>query len=160
MIQKLAVLLGVLLITGLSTASHSAATGAVLTSGQTVYVPIYSHIYAGPRSLPVNLTATLSIRNTDPDHWIEITAVNYHASDGKLVKAYLKTPTRLSPLASTRFIIEEEDTTGGSGACFIVKWTAKRKVSEPIMEGVMITTRSKQGISFISRGKVIREDSP
>ena len=36
-----------------------------LSSGQTVYVPIYSHIYSGVKGRPFDLAATLSIRNTN-----------------------------------------------------------------------------------------------
>jgi hypothetical protein len=39
-----------------------------LSDGQTVYVPIYSHIYSGIKARPFDLAATLSIRNTDPTH--------------------------------------------------------------------------------------------
>ena len=41
--------------------------------GQTVYVPVYSHIYSGDREQPFYLAATLSIRNTDRIQAITIT---------------------------------------------------------------------------------------
>jgi hypothetical protein len=53
--------------------------------------------------------------------------------------------------------LAEGDTVGGSGANFLVKWQAKSKVNPPLIEGVMIGTRSGQGISFVSRGQVINE---
>ncbi|HSO18374.1 MAG TPA: DUF3124 domain-containing protein, partial [Desulfosarcina sp.] len=31
--------------------------------GQTLYIPVYSHIYSGDREKPVYLAVTLSIRN-------------------------------------------------------------------------------------------------
>lgn len=43
------------------------AEGTVVT-GQTIYVPIYSHIYFQNQSRTLNLTATLSIRNSDLTH--------------------------------------------------------------------------------------------
>ena len=46
-----------------------------LSTGQTVYVPIYSHIYSGLKGRPFELAATLSIRNTDPQSPITITSV-------------------------------------------------------------------------------------
>ena len=46
-----------------------------LSDGQTVYVPIYSHIYSGIKARPFDLAATLSIRNTDPTHAITLVAV-------------------------------------------------------------------------------------
>jgi hypothetical protein len=60
-------------------------------------------------------------------------------------------------MASTRYILTEGDTAGGSGANFLVKWQSPAKVNPPLIEGVMIGTRSGQGISFVSRGQVINE---
>ena len=129
-----------------------------LSSGQTVYVPIYSHIYSGVKGRPFDLAATLSIRNTNLKHPITVVAVKYYDSDGKPVKDYLKEPTQLNALVSTRYIITEGDKTGGSGANFIVVWKSEQKVNPPIIEAVMIGTHSGQGISFLSRGQVIKED--
>lgn len=145
------------LAAGLSPPDCQAAARKEVSKGQTVYIPIYSHIYSGDRERPVNLTATLSIRNTDPVGSITIVAVNYHDSEGNPVTAYINEPVRLKPLASVRFIVKESDTRGGSGACFLVKWNAAKPASAPLMEGIMISTRSQQGISFVSRGQVVEE---
>ena len=129
-----------------------------LSSGQTLYVPIYSHIYSGVKGRPFDLAAILSIRNTNPNNSITLTSVKYYDSDGKLLKEYLSIPLQLNALVSTRYIITEGDKTGGSGANFLVKWKSEKKVNPPIIEGVMIGTHSGQGISFVSRGQVIKED--
>ncbi len=129
-----------------------------LSSGQTVYVSIYSHIYSGLKARPFDLAAILSIRNTNPNNSITLRSVKYYDSDGKLLKEYLSIPLQLNALVSTRYIITEGDKTGGSGANFIVVWKSDRKVNPPIIEAVMIGTHSGQGISFVSRGQVIKED--
>lgn len=128
-----------------------------LCKGQTVYVPAYSHIYHGDRERHLYLSVTLSVRNTDPDHPISITQVSYNDSTGKRIKNYLGKKTRLGPFASIRFVVKESDKSGGSGASFIVKWTSDRKVTQPIIETIMISTSSQQGVSFSSRGQVIKE---
>jgi len=126
--------------------------------GQIVYVPIYSHIYHGDREdHPLDLTVTLSIRNTDPDYPITITSINYYDSEGKLLKGYLQNHLKLNPLASTRVIIQESDKSGGSGASFIVKWESKSNVTAPLIEAIMIGTKGQQGVSFTSHGQVIKE---
>lgn len=140
------------LVSGARADSHIA-----LSSGQTVYVPIYSHIYSGLKGRPFSLAATLSIRNTDPQNPITLKSVKYFDSDGKLVKEYIDKPTELNAMASTRYILPEGDTTGGSGANFLVEWQSPKKVNPPLIEGVMIGTRSGQGISFVSRGQVIND---
>jgi len=129
-----------------------------LSSGQTVYVSIYSHIYSGLKARPFDLAAILSIRNTNPNNSITLTSVKYYDSDGKLLKEYLSDPLQLKALVSTRYIITEGDKAGGSGANFIVVWKSDRKLNPPIIEAVMIGTHSGQGISFVSRGQVIKEN--
>ena len=129
----------------------------VLSSGQTVYVPVYSHIYSGDREHPFYLAVTLSIRNTDPKQAISISTVDYHDSEGKLLRHYLESPINLPPFSSTRYVIKESDKTGGSGASFIVKWKSDLKVNAPVIESIMIGTKTQQGISFTSRGRVIQD---
>ena len=129
-----------------------------LSAGQTVYVPIYSHIYSGVKARPFDLAAILSIRNTNLKSSIRLFSVKYYDSEGKLLKDYLAAPLALNALATTRYIITEDDKTGGSGANFIVVWQSDKPVNPPIIEGVMIGTHSGQGISFVSRGQVIEDD--
>ena len=125
--------------------------------GQTVYVPIYSHIYHYNNQDDVmNLSATLSIRNTDLTNSIIITSVRYYDTDGKLIRQDIKSPVELKPLASTNFFIAANDTIGGSGANFIVEWVAEKTVYEPVIEAVMIST-SSQGISLVSPAKILKQ---
>lgn len=146
-----------LLIMGLSIPAVHAAAGEGLSKGQLVYVPVYSHVYYGDYERKILLTGILSIRNTDPTHAITIVKADYYDSDGKLIKSYLSQPLTLKPMASTRFIVKESDTKGGSGANFLVEWQAETEVNEPIIEGVMIGAAAQQGISFTSRGKAIKK---
>jgi len=129
----------------------------IVSTGQTVYVPVYSHIYSGDREHPFYLAATLSIRNTDPKHAIDVLSVDYYDSKGTLLKSYLDKPINLTPLSATRYIIKESDKSGGSGASFIVKWKSHVKVNAPVIESIMIGTKTQQGISFISRGRVVAQ---
>ncbi|NEU74695.1 DUF3124 domain-containing protein [Hassallia byssoidea VB512170] len=130
-----------------------------IAMGQTIYVPIYSHIYHDDRQKTLNLAATLSIRNTDLTNRIIITSVRYYDSNGKLVKQYLERPIELGTMASCDFVVNRTDTSGGLGANFIVEWLAQTQVSEPVVEAVMIATEFQQGISFISPGRVIKSQS-
>jgi hypothetical protein len=131
------------------------ANDVIKSKGQTVYIPVYSHIYSGNREQPFYLTATLSIRNTDPVHSIFISVVDYYDSDGNIIKHYLEKSLELKPMASSRFVVKESDKAGGSGANFLVKWKSSQMVNSPILEAVMLSTHMSQGISFISRGQVI-----
>ena len=134
-----------------------AETKPDLSKGETVYVPVYSHVYHGDREQPYYLTATFSVRNIDPSQAISITSVEYFDSAGKLLKRYLEKPLELGPLSSKHYSIKESDKSGGVGASFIVKWQATKMVNEPLIQCVMVTTRGQQGISFITEGRVIKE---
>ena len=126
--------------------------------GQTVYVPVYSHIFAEDRyrDRPFLLTATLSVRNTDPERPFTLRRVDYYDSEGALLQRYLEAPVTLAPLASTHYIVPESEAKGGAGAKFLIEWQAPAAVSEPIIEAVMIGTKLQQGISFISTGRAIK----
>lgn len=127
----------------------------ILSKGQTIYVPAYSHIYVGNREWPILLTVTLSIRNVDPKYPITITSVDYYGTKGELLKKYSDQAIILSPLESTRYIIPQKDKSGGAGANFLVKWKSDESVNQPLIESIMIGAEGQQGISFTSRGQVI-----
>lgn len=135
----------------------SAVEAQELSRGQLVYMPIYSHIYYGDREQVFLLTGTLSVRNTDPGQSISLLRVDYFDTEGKLVRKYLSKPVTLGPMKSLRYIVKASDTTGGSGANFLVRWKSETEVNLPILEGIMIGTAMGQGISFTSRGQAIRE---
>lgn len=127
-----------------------------IVTAQTIYVPVYSHIYYQNQEKVLNLAATLSIRNTDFNQSLIITSVRYYDSNGKVVRQFLERPVQLGAMASTDFVVDSTDTSGGSGANFIVQWVAETEISEPIVEAVMIGTESNRGISFVSPGKVLK----
>jgi len=128
-----------------------------LSTGESVYVSIYSNVYSGPKKVPFQLAAMLSIRNTDPKYPVTVTKVDYYDNDGKMIDPYIKEPFELGPLASTHFYIREYDKRGGPGANFIVKWRSAARVNHPIIEGIMLGLASGQGLSFTCPGQIISE---
>lgn len=127
-----------------------------IVAGQTLYVPVYAYIYTGEQNRTWDLTATLSVRNTDQTHPIIIRSVDYFAGNGTLVRNYLEQPVELNPLAATEFVVAQADRSGGVGASFVVEWVAQTTVSAPVVEAVMINTLGNQGLSFVSPGRVIK----
>ena len=119
---QLIVAVAILLAAGVFSDYGIASSTVELVRGQSVYVPIYSHIYHGNKSKPFDLTVTLSIRNTDPKKEIILITADYYDSNGKFLKSYVEKPIKINNLASVRYIIKNTDKTGGSGAKFIVRW--------------------------------------
>ena len=154
-------LLGIVAALTVGAAQEAPATNSssapALVQGQVLYVPVYSHIFAGTAAGEFNLTSTLSLRNTDLDSAIILTSVRYYDSAGALVRSYLEEPQQLGPLASMEVVVEEKDISGGAGANFIVEWSAQRPVTPPVVEAVMISTTLGQGLSFVSSAHVLEQ---
>ena len=150
-----------LLLIGLLLCPVSRANAEItLARAQTVYVPVYSHIYSGPKKKPFQLSATLSIRSTDFTTSFRITAIDYYDTDGRLVRRYAPRPIIVGPMASSHIHIDQNDVSGGFGANFIVRWESDRQINTPVIECVMIGSTIGQGISFVSSGQPIRDPAP
>lgn len=122
-------------------------TADQLTNRHTVYVPVYSHIYyRGGAAYP--LEATLSIRNVDMSNPIYVESVEYYDTNGKLSKRQVDQLIKLDPLQTLELLIEGRDSTGGSGANFLVRWGTIDATNKPLIETVMVGTAGTQGISF------------
>ena len=74
-----------------------------------------------------------------------------------MVKKYLQEPIKLNKLGTIHYVIKSSDKRGGSGAKFSVRWHSDTPVNEPLIESIMISTASTQGISWKSRGTEIVE---
>lgn len=123
---------------------------------ETVYVPIYSHIYWEDYTRVIDLAATLSVRNTDATKPIILKSIRYYDTKGALVKDFLIQPMELGPMATADVVVPRLHTAGGSGANFIVEWMGAQKLSKPLIEAVMINLGSSNNTSFTSRGVVTK----
>lgn len=121
---------------------------------QTIYVPVYSHIYS-TGGKPNLLEVTLSIRNIDMSNSILINDVIYYDTQGRQVKKYLEKVIEVAPLATIEFLVEKQHITGGSGANFIVKWMSEKPVNKPLIEAVMVGGEN-ENVSFIRQGVAIQ----
>lgn len=71
------------------------------------------------------------------------------------IQNYIDNPRSLGPFASANFVVDIGDDRGGVGANFIVEWQAAEKVVSPIIEAIMSGGEGTQGLSFVTRGKMI-----
>lgn len=140
-----------------SSISGDAGSPVHRVRGQLLYVPSYSHINVRDERRTLNLATTLSIRNASRSDSLVIDRVDYYDNGGELVRRYLDESLALGPLASTSYVVREEDLRGGVGANFLVRWTARRPIDPPVVETVHITTQAALGVSFTSAGRVLSE---
>jgi hypothetical protein len=125
--------------------------------GELVYVPIYSSVFYENGKQTLELAATLSIHNVNPDREITITRADYYNTDGRLIKRYADKPLVLGALQTTNVVIDMANKSGGTGANFLVEWQAKEDVASPLIEAVMVNATSNLGIAFTTIGKVVRK---
>lgn len=124
---------------------------------RTVYVPIYSSIYLSEHAQPIDLAATLSLRNVSERVPVVLTAVEYYDSDGKLVSALLEQPSELGPLMTAEFFIARADRSGGSGANFIVRWGLREPGPPLLVEALMHGREGNAGVSFMTQGREVED---
>ena len=123
---------------------------------------MYSSLYLGvsTRQRTVDLAATVSVRNTSSLHPITLQWVRYYDSSGKHVRDYLDKPSALPPLGSVEFVIQRADAAGGPGANFLIRWDGPANIDEPLIEAVMFGQSGNAGVSFTSRGQVVKSARP
>jgi len=120
------------------------------------YLSIYSQIYSMSEHTTYNLTAMISLRNTSDSDTIYLLKARYYDTHGKSIRTYFDQPIYLAPLETADIIIDEVDTSGGTGSNFIFEWKIPKNCSEPLFEGVMNSTMGKQGLSFTTQAKRIK----
>ncbi len=156
-----ALLAGILLLWGVRAAPtvgqavNPASPASV--RGELLYLPIYSSIFYENGRRTLEMAATLSIHNVNPDRPITIKRADYFDTSGKLLKHYVEKPLVLAPLQTTNIVIEKSDKSGGTGANFLVEWQAASDVNSPLVEAIMVNAASNLGIAFTTQAKVVRQ---
>lgn len=117
-----------------------------------VYVPVYSDIYSQGKHLRFLLTSTLSIRNTSYSDTIAIRSIEYYDTRGVKVRDFLEHPIFVLPMETLEYVIEEDDRSGGSGANFMVIWSAKHAGIKTVIQAIMISVSGQQGVAFKTDG--------
>jgi len=120
---------------------------------------VYSEVLAGnadsrgkPERWP--LSATLSIRNTDPANSLTVRSIGYYDTGGRLVREY-PAGRELAPLGTMEVFVEHKDQSGGSGANFLVVWDATRPINAPIIETVHTYFFGTRAVVFTSPSQAL-----
>ena len=134
--------------------------GQERSKGDTLYLPVYSHIWHGDIGRDGKPTKTLmsvsvSIRNTDPASAIRVTSAQYYDTDGKKLKEYVGKPSVIGPMGTEELFIARSDDRGGSGANFVIVWNADASVSPPIVEAVHANLPGGRSIVFTTSARRI-----
>ena len=143
--------------------AFAAAQGILpLSAGQSVYLPIYSHLYHGdvnPRTGKPSETLVsthISIRNTDPATALKVLSARYYNTDGKLLREFLPKQQTIPPLGTYELYVPRSDSSGGSGANFIIDWVADKPINPPLVEALHADIREARTLLFVTTGRPIQ----
>ncbi len=133
-----------------------------LIKGQTLYLPIYSHMLYGNlgksgKASYVLLSALVSVRNTDAKRPLRVLSAKYFDTNGKLLAERVPTPMLIPPLGTLELFVELNDASGGSGANFIIKWDAEQPVNPPLVESLHANMDGGKAVIFMTQSVPLAE---
>lgn len=146
----------------LAAVSAKAQDTPALSAGQSLYLPVYSHLYHGEVNTKTGkpsetlVSTHVSIRNTDPKLAIRINSARYYNTDGRLLREYLSAPKTIPPFGTHELFVPRSDSSGGSGANFVIDWTAERPANPPIVEALHADIREARTLIFVTTGQPIQ----
>jgi hypothetical protein len=149
--------LGVLVFAVFSASTAAFAQEArPLAKGQTLYLPIYSHMLYGNlgksgKASSVQLSTLVSIRNTDSRRPIRILSAKYFDTNGKLLGERVASPAVVPPLGTLELFVDLNDASGGSGANFIIKWDSELPVNPPLVEALHANMDGGKAVIFMTQ---------
>lgn len=131
------------------------------SKGQLLYLPVYSHIYHGVldrKGKPDNLllSALVSIRNADSRRPIRISSARYYDTEGKLLREFVAAPRVIPAFGTLELFVEQNDTSGGSGANFAIAWEAETAVNPPVVEALHAFIQGPRSVVFITYARPMR----
>jgi hypothetical protein len=133
-----------------------------LATGQSLYLPIYSHLYHGdvnPRTGKPSETLVsthVSIRNTDPATGMKVISARYYNTEGKLLREFLSKPQAIPPLGTYELYVPRSDSSGGSGANFIIDWAAEKPINPPLVEALHADIREARTLLFVTTARAVQ----
>lgn len=135
-----------------------------LSKGQTLYLPVYSHLWHGDRvvegkyPLKSQFSALVSIRNTSMKSQIRVLSARYYSTEGKLIKEFVSKPASINAMGTLELFVERKESEGGSGANFIIQWDAPNPTNPPVVEAVHADIKGHQTLTFTTTARAIQVD--
>jgi hypothetical protein len=133
-----------------------------LSTGQSIYLPIYSHMLYGNvgRSGKVSqvlLSALVSIRNTDARRPLRLLSARYYDTHGKLLSERVPAVVVIPPYGTHELFVELNDASGGSGANFVIKWDAEAPINPPLVEALHANMDGGKAVIFMTQSVPIND---
>jgi hypothetical protein len=134
----------------------------VPSTGQTLYLPIYSHMLYGNvgksgKVSQVLLSALVSIRNTEGQRPLRILSARYYDTHGKLLSERVPKPIVIPPYGTHELFVELNDASGGSGANFVIRWDAEAPINPPLVEALHANMDGGKAVVFMTQSVPIAD---
>ena len=143
------------------TLSYSSEIAAAeLSTGSTIFVPVYRGFYQiyGTSRDSYALTSTCFLFNIDTKQTVQILSIDFHDSSGKLLKKLIESPLLVKPRHSTEITMQPRtDPEEDCASYLIVRWKSSQSANTPIVEVLMVGQVMNRGISFSTRGCEVKE---
>jgi Protein of unknown function (DUF3124) len=120
------------------------------------YVPVYSSVSISQGKVRADFSVTLSIHNASEMRPLVLRRIAYFDTNGKMVESYLKAPVALKPFSTIEVFVPTTDVRGGTGANFVVDWSATGEIAEPVVEALMFGGLGSGHYAFISQGRPLK----
>lgn len=136
-----------------------------LSTGQLLYLPIYSHVWHGEvdrKGQPTKslVSVLVSVRNTDTTKSIRVESARYFDTGGKMLREYVKSPINIGPMGTYELFVPRSDDTGGSGANFVIAWKGDSPANLPLVEAVHVNLPAGRSIAFVTSAREITVPRP
>ena len=131
-----------------------------LSTGSTIFVPAYRGFYQvyGTSRDSYALTSTFFLFNIDPMQTIEILFIDFYDSSGKLLKHLIDAPLLVKPRHSTEITMQPRtQPEEGCASYLTIRWKSNQPTDTPIAEVLMVGQVMNRGVSFSTRGCVVKE---
>ncbi len=133
-----------------------------LSKGQSLYLPVYSHMLYGNlgkkgTASQVLLSTLVSIRNTDGKRPLRLLSARYYDTHGKLLSERVASPQVIPPFGTIEIFVELNDASGGSGANFLIKWDAEQAINPPLVEGLHVNMDGGKAVVFMTQATPVSE---
>lgn len=136
-----------------------------LTAGQSLYLPVYSHLWYGDRTgrdhAPSKslVSVLVSIRNTSLKTPIRVYSARYYSTEGKMIREYLSKPVTIAAMGTYELFVERKESEGGSGANFVIQWDSATATNSPVVEALHADIKSgNHALTFITTAHPIQAD--
>ena len=156
-------LMTVLLAAACFSGMAAAQEARPLSRGQSLYLPVYSHLLYGNIDKKGNasralLSALVSIRNTDPKRPLKVLSARYFDTQGRFLREYVVTPVSVPPFGTHELFVELHDESGGSGANFLIRWESGEAVNPPLVEAIHANMDSGKAVIVTTQALPIRAE--